>query len=184
MAYIGCCDMEKARHRCPSTDRSLGVEWSTAMAARGVDARVARARDHLDVIRVAAAQESVVHANERESVRARLVDRDACRVMHGIEPDVVAAVQQCGDRGLVDGANRLARLARARMLGNRQDAREAERGIAAKLGIDEMIDDDARFVGAVADALHTALPERGGVFHLQQHVVILHSVHLPPWMSQ
>jgi len=96
--------------------------------------------------------------------------------MNGVDADVVAAVQERGDRGLVDGAYRLARLARAWMLRDRQYACEPERGVAAELGIDEMVGDDTRLVRAVADALRRAPPERGSVFNLQQNIFVAHTL--------
>ncbi len=106
---------------------------------------------------------AVVQADQREAAAARLPDRDLRRLVHGVIADVVAAVDHGGDFGFVHDGRRAARLARARVLGNGEDARQAREAIAAQRGVDEMGSDDARFVRGEAGAHERGVGQRFGL---------------------
>ena len=117
------------------------------------------AHDLLDVIRVAPAVVAVVHADDGDAARLRLGDGDLRAAIRRDIADLVAAIDQRGHRRLAHDAHRRARLAGLLVLGDRQDARQAGEAIAAQRVVDQLVGDDRRFIGRIADALQRRLAE-------------------------
>ena len=127
--------------------------------ARGVDRDQAGAHDLLHIIGVAAAVVAVVHADDCDAARLRLRDGELRAAIRGDVADIVAAIDQRGHRRLVHHAYRRARLAGLLVLGDRENARQAGEAVAAQRVVDQLIGDDGRFVGRIADAAQRRLAE-------------------------
>ena len=84
---------------------------------------------------------------------ARLFDGDFAGAIHGIQADEIAAVNLRRHRCFVNDARCRARLAHARVFGDRDNARQAQRRVTAQLRIDQMRRNYAGLFAAEAKAL-------------------------------
>ena len=111
------------------------------------------------IIRVAPAVVAVVHADDGDAAGLRLGDGDLRAAIRRDVADLVAAIDQGGHRRLAHDAHRCARLAGLLVLGDRQDARQAGEAIAAQRVVDQLVGDDRRLIGRIADAAQRRLAE-------------------------
>jgi hypothetical protein len=130
--------------------------------------------DHLDEIGAAAAHPAVGDADEADAVRLGLGDRRFRGMVHRHHADIVAAVVERRDLGLAQHPHRPARQRKAAMLGDVEELGEAGIFVAAQRRVDDMVGDDARFLGVVADAAHRLLAQCAGLRNAQMHAIGRH----------
>ena len=107
-------------------------------------------------------------------MRRRLGDGGVGGVVHRHHADIVAAVVERRDRGLVQDAHRAARQREAAVLGDVEELGEAGIFVAAQRRVDHVIGDDARLLGFVADAGERPLAQGAGLLDAQVDAVGVH----------
>ena len=145
-----------------------------ACRARGMDADEPGLRDHLAIIGAAPAHPAVGGADDRHAVRRSLFDRSAGGVIHDQHADIVAAIQHDRDCGLADHADRLARALEAAVLGDVQELCQPRIFVAAEGRVDDVVGDDARLLGVVADAAQRAFAMLARLGDAQMHAARCH----------
>ena len=141
----------------PSTAFGAAGRRHHRSARRGVDGDETGLRNHLDIIGAAPAHPGIGHRHQRNAVRGGFPDRRLRRIIQRQHADIVAAVEGDRDVGLAQHLHGPARLLEMRGIRNVEDLGEARIFISAQSGIDDVIGDDARLAGVIADAAQRAL---------------------------
>ena len=150
------------RNRVGAQHGFLAAEWRDhAAAAREMHTGESGARDFLGVIGTAPGKPTVVHADDGEAAGLSFFQREFCRAIHSVETRIVAAVHARRHGRFVFDTDWRARLFEIDVLGNREDAREAQRGITAEFSVDLAGGNDRGFFGGEADVLQRAMAEFG-----------------------
>ena len=110
---------------------------------------------------------SCVHADHSNTARARLGNCDLRATECGDIADLVAAIDDGGDRRLANDPHGGTRLRCLVVLGDRQDARQAGEAIAAQRIVDQLVGDDHRLVRRIADPLQRRLAQRPRRLHAE-----------------
>src|SRR5580692_7531002 len=92
--------------------------------------------DVFDEIRIAAAVVAVVYTHDGDAAGFRLGDGDLGASIGGDVADLVAAIDESGHRCLAYDAHRRPRLGGTVIVGDRQDARQAGKPVAAQRIVD------------------------------------------------
>lgn len=123
------------------------------------------ARDHLHVVRAAAADPAVVDADDREAVCLCFCDGRLCGMVHSDHADVVAAIVHYGYVSFAHGTHVTSRLSQLRVFGDIQDFRQARIFIAAQGRVERVLGDDARLLEIVAEPAERLPCEGARFFH-------------------
>ena len=141
------------------------------LGARGVDRDQARAHDVLDIIRIAAAVVAVVYPDDSDAARLCLGHRDLRTAKRCDIADPVATIDQRGHQRLAHDPHRRARLIGLLVLGNRQDAWQAGKAITTQRVVDQLVGDDRRFIGDIADTTQRLFAQRTGFSNAEPHAI-------------
>jgi hypothetical protein len=141
------------------------------LGAGGMDADQASPHHKFHVIRIAAAVVAVMHPNNSDAAGQRLGDRNRGTAIRRDIANLVAAIDQRRYRRLTHNANRRPRPAGLLIFGDRQDPRQTGEAIAAQRIVNQLVSDDRRLVGRVADALQRRLPQRVRLGHAETNAI-------------
>jgi len=112
-------------------------------AAGGVKADKSGMDDEFEVIGVASAEIAVVDADRRDSALFRFGYRDFGTTIDGDITDIVAAIDQGGNRCFVYDSDGSAGVPGLRLARDREDARQPGEPVAAKRVVDQLVGDDS-----------------------------------------